>query len=417
MLPIQKRHSAARAAAIGLCALSLWNCGESGDEPSKVSFSESEMARVALTVAHTEAPLVDSLVVDCIGADTLHIKKSPKETDFDLDLFPSDHWVFRAKLYANGALMQSGEIEVKIEAGTTVALSIPMHAIAGFVYAEIPLGFGNPAGVASGTLEISSEDDDYVFPMSVDGSNAIFKSDMLPLGKNYGIRISLKDSTGVDIYSAEDSFFLDESSPVPELSISSLRAKLNISIQMASEVQIDLPLTLPASKRNPRVGDVVISEFLVNPSKGDSDMFDYIEIYNGSNDTLTLANCSIGKTTNPKESAAIEAIALPPRELLVLGNDTNPNTPTEHRHTELMPTFTKSNQSTAASIVLACGDMVMDSVYYGKTDSLHLSAVPLNSNTNVSKSTQLNIGAWDDRENPENWCVGTPTPNSLSFCD
>ena len=82
-----------------------------------------------------------------------------------------------------------------------------------------------------------------------------------------------------------------------------------------------------------------------------------------------------------------------------------------------MPTFLKSAGSTGASIVLHCDGVVMDSVYYGKLDSLHLSAVPLNTSTATSKSSHLNIGAWDDRENPENWCLDAPTPGIATFCE
>ena len=164
-------------------------------------------------------------------------------------------------------------------------------------------------------------------------------------------------------------------------------------------------------------GDLVISEFLVNPVKSDSTQFDFIEIYNGSNDTIDVENCFIGKSTNSKESAAIEPLSILPREVLVLGNDTNPNTPEEYRHTELMPTFTKSNSSTAAAIVLHCDGEIIDSVYYGKLDSLHLSAVPLNGSTSTTKSSQFDLSGWDDRENPENWCLGTPTPGVASFCE
>ena len=61
---------------------------------------------------------MDSIVVECVGADSLHLTAGAKDARFDLDLFPHDHWKFRAMLYANGALMQKGEIEMKLEAGT-----------------------------------------------------------------------------------------------------------------------------------------------------------------------------------------------------------------------------------------------------------------------------------------------------------
>ena len=407
----------ASALAVALCALTLCNCGSDDRENSPVGSVEAKTASVALRLTHMEVPLTDSLVVDCEGADTLHMKLGPKESGFNLDLFPHDHWKFKAKLYANGALMQQGEVETSLSAGEVANISIPMHAVVGFVYVEIPLGFGNPTGISSGTLRLQSATNTFEYPMTIEGTNAVFKSGMLPLGVDYAFHLSLQDDAGIDIYSIEDTVRIDENTPVPELQINSLRAKISVSLQMSDGVEMVFPLELPAIRRAPAFGDLVISEFLVNPVKSDTTVFDFVEIYNGSTDTIAIENCSIGKTTAPKESAIIESLVLPPREILVLGNDTNPNTPEQYRHTVNMPSFLRSNGSTAASIVFHCDGEVMDSVYYGKLDSLHLSAVPLNGSTSTTKSSQLNIGAWDDRENPENWCIGAPTPGTLSFCE
>lgn len=417
MCPFFKHCAKVRNLVVGICALAIWNCGGDASSGKPEEPIEASMANVMLQMNYVESPLIDSLVLDGFGADTIHLVGNPDAPFFDMDLFPSDHWVFEAKLYANGSLMQTGEIVAKLEAGTKVDLQIQLHALAGFVYVEIPLGFGNPAGIAAGSLLLDDGTDSFSYPMEIVGTTAIFKSDALALNKEYSIELSLQDSSGTTIYNMESSFFLDETTPVPQLQIKSLRSKVSFEITPATIVNKEIELTLPAIKRVPKAGDIIISEFLVNPTKSDSTAFDFIELYNGTNDTLDLNNCLIGKTTNVKESALIEAMILPPRQLLVLGNDTNPNTPEEYKHTELMPTFTKSNQSSAASIVFACNDVVMDSVYYGKLDSLHLSAVPLNSNNNASKSSQLNIDAWNDQDNPENWCVGSPTPGALSFCN
>ena len=416
MLPTQKIKKTACAMALGFCALSAWNCGEAENKDNALTVT-GETARVALHLEHHGTPLLDSLVLDCEGADTLHLVQDGSEAEFRLDLFPHERWKFSAKLYANGELMQIGEIEAKLEAGENANLAIPMHAVAGFVYVEIPLGFGNPAGIASGTLTLSSGADVFEYPMAVEGSTAIFKSGVLPLGRDYGIRIELSNSDGIAIFSLSDTFRLDESSPVPELKINSLRARIALAIEIAADVNLGISLPVPASRRVAGTGDLVISEFLVNPVKSDSTQFDFIEIYNGSNDTIDVESCFIGKSTNPKESAAIEPLSILPREVLVLGNDTNPNTPEEYRHTELMPTFTKSNSSTAAAIVLHCDGEIIDSVYYGKLDSLHLSAVPLNGSTSTTKSSQFDLSGWDDRENPENWCLGAPSPGVASFCE
>ena len=157
-------------------------------------------------------------------------------------------WKFRAMLYANGALMQKGEIEMKLEAGSTVDVSIPMHALVGFVYVEIPLGFGNPAGIASGTLTLASSQATFTYPMETSGLNATFKSEMLALGLDYAVTLSLRDSSGVEIYSMLDTLRIDENTPVPELSINSLRAKTKIALdplEMLGTYLLHLDLDCP----------------------------------------------------------------------------------------------------------------------------------------------------------------------------
>lgn len=418
MSPTNMIKTAMCTFAMALSAVPFWNCSSDTPESTPTGLSDSRTASVALRLSHIDVPLMDSVVVDCIGADSIHLKAGTKEARFDLDLFPHDHWKFRAKLYANGALMQKGEVELKLEAGTTVDVSIPMHALVGFVYLEIPLGFGNPAGIASGTLALASTQDSFTYPMEIAGTNAVFVSGMLPLGLDYAISLSLRDSSGTDIYSLQDTIRLDENMPVPELQINSLRTKTKISLNLADDVEYDIPLALPATRRKAQEGDLVISEFLVNIAKNDSAAFEFVEVYNGSNDTLSIEGCYIGKNSTLKESAEIRPVELPPRSALAIGSDSSEGTPEEFRLVEKMPAFLKSNGSTAAAIVLHCDGDVLDSLYYGKTDSLHLAAVPLNSTSAaVSKSSQLNIGAWDDRGNPENWCLGAPTPGAVSFCE
>ena len=415
MSPISNIRAKMRYTALALSILSVWNCGS--DSPSdKVSESvDVNTSSVMLEMNFVETPLIDSLTLDCYGADTLHLVGNPEAPYFDMDLFPSENWVFKAKLYANGALMQTGEISTKLEAGTKVDLQIQMHALAGFVYIEIPLGFGNPAGIASGTLTLNDGSESFTYPMEIAGTTAVFKSEAIALGKEYAIQITLQDKSGTPIYSLEDSFTLSEDSPIPELEIKSLRAKVSLAIELAAAVNMDLDLNLPAIKRSPKAGDVVVSEFLVNPSKNDS-MFDFVEFYNGSNDTLNFTNCYIGKSKNQKESAKIDDLILPPRDVLVLGNDTNPNTPSEFKHTENMPTFSKSNTAASTSIILYCNGVTIDSVYYGKNDST-ATAIPLNTSTSASKSSQLNVNLYESKNDGASWCLGSPTPGSLNFCE
>ena len=411
MSPTKTIKKAMCSLAMAVCAVPFWNCGSNPPEDTPTGSLEAKTASVALRLTHVDVPLMDSIVVECIGADSLHLTAGAKDARFDLDLFPHEHWKFRARLYANGALMQKGEVEMKLEAGTTVDISIPMHALVGFVYVEIPLGFGNPAGVTSGTLTLASAQGTFTYPMETDGMNATFRSEMIPLGFDYAVTLSLTDSAGVAIYSISDTIRIDENTPVPELSINSLRAKTKIALQVADDVEFQIPLALPATRRKVKEGDLVISEFLVN-SKNDSTAYDFIEVYNGSNDTLLIEDCFIGKTSALKESDAIRPVELPPRMALAIGSDSSEVVPEEFRLVDKMPAFNKTSNS-AGAIVFHCDGEVLDSVYYGKVDSLHLTHVPINGSTTTINSSQLNIGAWDDRENPENWSLGNPTPGRL----
>lgn len=417
MCPFFKHCAKVRNLVVGICALAIWNCGGDASSGKPEEPIEASMANVMLQMNYVESPLIDSLVLDGFGADTIHLVGNPDAPFFDMDLFPSDHWVFEAKLYANGSLMQTGEIVAKLEAGTKVDLQIQLHALAGFVYVEIPLGFGNPAGIAAGSLLLDDGTDSFSYPMEIVGTTAIFKSDALALNKEYSIELSLQDSSGTTIYNMESSFFLDETTPVPQLQIKSLRSKVSFEITPATIVNKEIELTLPAIKRVPKAGDIIISEFLVNPAKSDSTAFDFIELYNGTNDTLDLSNCLIGKTTNVKESALIETMILPPRQLLVLGNDTNPNTPEEYKHTEGFPAFAKSNGASIASIVFQCNNALIDSISYAKTDSLSVAIPILSTSATVTKSSQLNIEYYENRIDGSFWCLGTPTPGTLSFCN
>jgi len=418
MIPYPKIKSIATAMAISLGALATINCSQSESSAGAEASHEANMAKVSLQMNYSSAPLIDSLVLDCKGADTLHYVTDPSKPYLELDLFPSDKWTFNAKLYANGSLMQTGEVSAKLEAGTSVNLDIQMHALVGFVYVEIPLGFGNPAGIEGGTLTLNDGENTFSYPMEIAGSTAVFKSGTLDLGKKYSVALSLLNDAGTEIYRVEDQFTLDEKSPVPELQIKSLRTKVSIALNLANDVEMQISATLPAIKRKPQQNDIVISEFLVTPVAKDSGTYGFIELYNGSNDSLKLENCGIGKTLDAKDGASIVDQVLPPRQVLVLSIDTSENVPAEYINTTAVPVFLKSNSGTGASIVFHCNGEVLDSLYYGKVDSLHVAALPIGSTSaSTSKSTQLNLDQWNSRDNPETWCQGTPTPGVIGFCE
>ena len=92
MSPTTKKHVCLGAASI-LAALSLWNCSsESQADTSSPTVQMGTTANVALNLDFSETPLLDSLVLDCYGTDTLHLVHSIEKKSFNLDLFPGDEW-------------------------------------------------------------------------------------------------------------------------------------------------------------------------------------------------------------------------------------------------------------------------------------------------------------------------------------
>ena len=411
MSPTTKKH-VCRCAATALTALTLWNCSSDSKNEELISTLQiGETANIALNLEYAETPLLDSLVLDCYGTDTVHLVHSIEKKSFNLDLFPNDEWIFEAKLYANGALMQKGEVTTALEAGSAVNLKIPMHALVGFVYVKIPIGFGNPAGIKKGEMKLTSGEESFTYPMVFDSDNVTFTSDDLKLDREYHIAISMQDDNGKTIFSMEDDFALDENTPIPNFQIESLRSKIALAIELAKDVNLQVSLKLPAMKRSPTVNDIVISEFFVQPK--DSTQYTFVEFYNGSTDTLVLDKCTLGKTSNVSGSAEIATVTLPPNEVLVVGSSETADIAGIYKYAESMPQFGK----TSGSIVLQCNGNVLDSLYYGKADTLHVSPLPLGSSSAAArKSTQLNIGLWNKRGEPDSWCTDTPTPGMISAC-
>lgn len=413
MSPTTKKYASLCAATI-ITSLSLWNCSSNAhDEDSGTAALLGETSNVALNLDYSDTPLLDSLVLDCYGTDTLHLVHSVEKKSFNLDLFPGDDWVFNAKLYANGTLMQEGEITTSLEAGSAVNLKIPMHPLVGFVYVKVPIGFGNPAGIKGGEMKLTSNDETYTYPMEFESEYATFTSGNIKLNRQYHISLSMQDENGKDIFSMEDDFTLDESTPIPNFQIASLRSKIDLAIDVANEVHLQIPLTIPALKRAPNVNDIVIGEFFLWANDNDSAQYRFVEFYNGSTDTLVLDKCTFGKSSDANSSTELGTIELPPNEVLVVGEAESADIAGTYKYTESMPAFGK----TTGSIVLQCDGAILDSLYYGRADTLHLTPLSIGSSSAaIPKSTQLNIELWDKRDDGDSWCLGVPTPGVISAC-
>ena len=416
MSPKKKQKAGAKAIFSALTAATLIAAGSltaCSNDSSSSKPQTIEMSKVSVELAYTATPRLDSIVLDCIGADTLHIVQDSKDSSFELDLFPHDRWVLSAKLYANGGLMQEGEVVTKIEAGSAVDVTIPMHAIVGFVYVEIPLGFGNPAGVASGTLSLTTDDTSYSYKMTMDGVNAVFASGMLPLGKTYEIKLLLKDGDGKTIYSLQDSFLLTEDSPVPEFTVKSIRSKVQLAITTADDVNKELSLRLPGHFRYPAIGDIVVTEVFTAVNTKDSTQYEFIELYNGSLDTLSLEGCTVGTNSVASSSCAIVPGRINPGDILVLA-ELSEKAPGEYQNTDKW----KALGNSKGSVVLQCMGSVLDSLYYAdKPDSVHVEVIPAMGSSKYGQSSQLNIRKWQKRDKADSWCLSEPTPGKLDYCE
>lgn len=398
------------AVAALVCATAFWNCGNDSAQ-SNNNIVDGNTASVALKLEYANAPLLDSLVLDCYGADTLHLVHGADDANFGLELFPNDHWNFKAKIYANGNLMQVGELETKLEAGTAVNLSIQMHAIVGFVYIDIPLGLHNEAGIKSGVLKLTTDGEEYTIPMEFTANSGVFKSGSLKLGKTYDISIALMDSEGQKIYELSDSFDLTEDSPIPNLKLKSLRSQVALAIQAAAEKNLELSLPLPAGYRKPKAEEILITEYFSAPSTNDTTQYEFVEIYNGSLDTLILDDCSLGITSSTStKHFPLTVSEIAPSQVLVLGNPNSKNTPPLYVNTDGWQDMGNSK----GQVILKCDGVTLDSLYYSSApDSLHPNVVPAVGSSKYGSSAQLDMSQWQNRKDSSAWTLNIPTPGSI----
>jgi len=398
------------AVAALACATAFWNCGNDSAQ-SNNNVVDGNTASVALKLEYANAPLLDSLVLDCYGADTLHLVHAADDANFGLELFPNDHWNFKAKIYANGNLMQVGELETKLEAGTAVNLSIQMHAIVGFVYIDIPLGLHNEAGIKSGVMKLATDGEEYTIPMEFTANSGVFKSGSLKLGKTYDISIALMDSEGQKIYELSDSFDLTEDSPIPNLKLKSLRSQVALAIQAAAEKNLELSLPLPAGYRKPKAEEILITEYFSAPSTNDTTQYEFVEIYNGSLDTLILDDCSLGITSSSStKHFPLTVSEIAPSQVLVLGNPNSKNTPPLYVNTDGWQDMGNSK----GQVILKCDGVTLDSLYYSSApDSLHPNVVPAVGSSKYGSSAQLDMSQWQNRKDSSAWTLNIPTPGSI----
>ena len=159
---------------------------------------------------------------------------------------------------------------------------------------------------------------------------------------------------------------------------------------------------------------MLITEYFAAPAK-DSAQYEFVEIYNGTIDTLLLDDCVLGITSsNTLKRYNLTTSEILPGEVMVLGDATSEKTPAEYVNTDGWSDMTNSK----GSIILQCDGITLDSLYYANaTDSLHTNVVPALGSSKYNQSGQLNIDRWKVRSDSSAWCLTVPTPGELNFCN
>jgi len=360
---------------------------------------EGGTAAVRLDIGDIEMPLLDSITIDCFGADTTHLVSTSIDNIFSMDLLPFNPWVFRARVYANGGLLtQEGETEATVNAGDQLDLLIQLRALIGFIYLEIPLGLGNPLGIESGTLKIISNQVDTTYTFELDDKEATLGTKALALGETYFIKINLFNAFKDTVYAFSDSILINADNSFPTIILESLRGEISVSIQMQTMSPLEWQATFSTSKkRTPIAGDLLITEFFADP-KSSGTKFEFVEIYNGTLDSLILDSCTLSESSRKSGTLLPVNTLVPPTTFWVLGNDSAK--PVD------VTIDTKDLTKTKDALVFHCRGKVIDSLWYNTIkDTTNTNPFPVA----TGKTTQLPLDNWKTQETGTSWCLGNST--------
>lgn len=357
-----------------------------------------------LALKYSATNRFDSLVVHGEGADTVHYRLDVTENSLNMELYPA-LWKFTAKLYAGGKLMQKGEAEIEIESGETAYLQMQLQALFGFVDVKIPLGLGNPAGIARGVLTLTSKDSVFKYNLVINEPFAYFESEALPLETWYTVTMELYNAQGEVVYKANDTLFLSRENATVNWSLSSLKGSLSMEILQDSMSAVSVNVNyLARALRTPKAQEVLFSEIQPIPQSGTN--FEFIEFYNATIDTLVLDSCQVKLRASNNGVVTIPAGArLLPASYLAIGADS-----TEFLHPASW--YSSGLTNTRAALLLVCEGVVIDSIAYSATVEPGNDSIFVKS----SSSTHLDLSNWQMHDNGRAWCIGEATPGYAQSC-
>lgn len=390
-----------------LCLLNilfLLACSTEKEKTHPFTSENGDFSTVFLNAKTLPTAFLDSLVILATGSDTIREVQYDTEIPFELQLFPHAPWRFYAGLYAGGGiLMQEGSVEMELQAGESFFIEIPLRALVGFIYVEIPIGFKNPMQIASGTLKLNSKETNKTFLLNLKGPIAFFSSDALPLNTKYLATIALEDIYGDTIFTFQDSISIYDDNPVFNWQLTSLRSSVKLSIHAkVIEPQQFFAGFAQSKQRIPAANDIIFTEVFV----AEKDHFEFLELFNGSLDSLVLDSCYVSAKNGTPSAIMIPAnTVMRPASFFTIGGDSvlgaNLN----------LAGFSLVN--TKQALVLHCRNKKIDSLFYSSSDTLNIDTLGLQKN----KSAQLPLRFSSESKNYSKWCSGTPSLGSDALCE
>ncbi|NLO23224.1 MAG: lamin tail domain-containing protein [Fibrobacter sp.] len=355
----------------------------------------------AKTLKHTH---LDSLVILAVGSDSIKRVLYDFESPLKLELFPNSIWHFYAALYSNGGvLVQKGEVEMELTANEEVFIEIPLRALVGFAYIEIPLGFDNLMDIQKGSLNLSNKNFNQSFNLEKNNEIAYFLSTPLHLNTSYFAKLELRDQNGDTIFVFQDSIEINDENPLFNWNLFSLRSSVELSVLPIEILPQKYYANFPLSKkRTPKKGDIIFTEIYLNTSNP----AEFFEIFNGSLDSLILDSCKITGVGSPAAGVVFpeNSLLMPSSFLSIGGVDVSDvNMPVEE--------FNLTN--TKRLLSLSCQGTLIDTVFYNSTNTVEEGQVYIE----AGKSVQLPLTNWADRADPSKWCLEKPSINKDALCE
>jgi hypothetical protein len=392
-----------------LLVVLVWSCGKKESTAPALQSAEVKV-QMAMQGAATAHSYWDSVLVlvsapDMQTAEYRFVQVSDAQVLLE-GLSAGENRLFEVYVWGyGGVLLYTGIVNQSLQQSMNNSVQITLQAQAAQVHIEIPLGLGNPYGIAGGYAQMDSGT--YADSLQIFSIKGVFSFTAIPLGE-HSLQIVLVDSSGDSLF-----VFADEAWQVQAMGAEPYIVVLNSLLTHAGVV-----LTVPAlaniqvggaflgtGKKQPSAwGDVLITELLVNPKVSGTD-YEYIELYNTTMDSLLLDSCVIGKESTSatatthfriQESQAVVA----PGQFFVTGRD---SVPIAHYN---YSSFALSNSG--QSVVLVCGGVVIDSMAYSMDST---NAYPVLEGV----SMQLDLAQYQNRLEGSNWCAGTRTTELLDI--